>query len=392
MAIYRGVGGAGEANDDATLNEITEQAQIAVNAAASITGMTVVTGAEGTEAIWNPSTSTLTIPVGDTGATGATGATGPQGDTGPQGPQGDTGPQGIQGIQGETGPQGLKGDTGDTGPQGIQGIQGIQGETGATGATGPQGDTGAGFTGGSYNASTGVVTFTSDDGLGFVTGDLRGADGEGSGDLLSTNNLSDLTSASTARTNLGLGTAATTASTDYATAAQGALADSALQSFTETDPVYTASSWYTTTNNATNWDTAYGWGDHSTVGYLTGITGQSIESLSDVNTMTPSDGQLLTWDNGNSRWDAADAPVSLPDQTSHSGEYLTTDGTTASWTTVNAGGATGGGSDAVFWENDQTITTNYTITSGKNAGTFGAITIDSGVSVTVPTGSTWTIV
>lgn len=43
------------------------------------------------------------------------------------------------------------------------------------------------------------------------------------------NNLSDLTSASTARTNLGLGTAATTASTAYATAAQGTTADTALQ-------------------------------------------------------------------------------------------------------------------------------------------------------------------
>ena len=50
-----------------------------------------------------------------------------------------------------------------------------------------------------------------------------------SGDLVSTNNLSDLTSVATARTNLGLGTAATTASTDYATAAQGALADTATQ-------------------------------------------------------------------------------------------------------------------------------------------------------------------
>ena len=50
--------------------------------------------------------------------------------------------------------------------------------------------------------------------------------------LETSNNLSDVSSASAARTNLGLGTAATTASTDYATAAQGALADNSVQPLT----------------------------------------------------------------------------------------------------------------------------------------------------------------
>ena len=49
-----------------------------------------------------------------------------------------------------------------------------------------------------------------------------------SGSLIAASNLSDLASVSGARTNLGLGTAATTAATDYATAAQGTLADNAL--------------------------------------------------------------------------------------------------------------------------------------------------------------------
>lgn len=56
------------------------------------------------------------------------------------------------------------------------------------------------------------------------------------------------------------------------------------------------------------------------------------------------------------------------------------------------GGATGGGNDDAFYENTTTITTDYTITAGKNAGSFGPITINDGVTITIPTGSTWSIV
>jgi hypothetical protein len=40
----------------------------------------------------------------------------------------------------------------------------------------------------------------------------------------------------------------------------------------ETDPIYTASSWYTTTNNSADWDTAFSWGNHAIVGYLLAST------------------------------------------------------------------------------------------------------------------------
>jgi len=57
-----------------------------------------------------------------------------------------------------------------------------------------------------------------------------------------------------------------------------------------------------------------------------------------------------------------------------------------------SGGATGGGTDQIFYENGQTVTTNYTITAGQNAGSFGPITINSSITVTVPSGSTWSVV
>ncbi len=69
--------------------------------------------------------------------------------------------------------------------------------------------------------------------------------------------------------------------------------------------------------NATNWNTAYGWGDHSTEGYLTSI---------------PS--EYLTQTEGDDRYLSINA-TTLPDQTGHSGQFLTTNGTTADWATVD---------------------------------------------------------
>jgi hypothetical protein len=51
-----------------------------------------------------------------------------------------------------------------------------------------------------------------------------------------------------------------------------------------------------------------------------------------------------------------------------------------------------GASGGMFFENDITLNSNYTITAGKNAMTAGAISVANGVTATVPSGSTWTIV
>ena len=56
------------------------------------------------------------------------------------------------------------------------------------------------------------------------------------------------------------------------------------------------------------------------------------------------------------------------------------------------GGATGGGSDQIFYENGQTVTTDYTLTASTNAMSAGPITINSGITVTIPSGQNWIIV
>jgi len=65
------------------------------------------------------------------------------------------------------------------------------------------------------------------------------------------------------------------------------------------------------------------------------------------------------------------------------------------WAAVGSG-ASGASGNQIFWENQTTVTADYSIGGSKsgswNAMSAGPITIASGVTVTIPTGSTWTIV
>ena len=90
---------------------------------------------------------------------------------------------------------------------------------------------------------------------------------------------------------------------------------------------------------------------------------------------------------------AANVVWKLPNaDTNVAGYALISDGSgNLSWGVAGAG-AQGSGNDKIFWENDQTVTQNYEITNGKNAGSFGPIEIQGGVTVTVGAGESWTIV
>jgi len=100
-------------------------------------------------------------------------------------------------------------------------------------------------------------------------------------------------------------------------------------------------------------------------------------------------GQFLSKQSGNTggmTWADVDA---LPSQSGNAGKFLTTNASTASWAVLDTDANT---TTKGLYEHAHTISANYSITSGNNALTAGPITINNGISVTVPTGSSWIII
>ena len=66
-------------------------------------------------------------------------------------------------------------------------------------------------------------------------------------------------------------------------------------------------------------------------------------------------------------------------------------GSASAWTPFSAG-AKGGGTDQVFYENDQTVNTDYELSANTNAMTAGPVDISASATVTIPSGQVWVVV
>lgn len=76
-------------------------------------------------------------------------------------------------------------------------------------------------------------------------------------------------------------------------------------------------------------------------------------------------------------------PLEVGDIASGAAIQVVYDGTQFQLTSGAGGGAKAGG---VLYENSTTLTSNYTLTTGKNAMMAGPLTIDTGVTLTIPSG------
>ena len=122
----------------------------------------------------------------------------------------------------------------------------------------------------------------------------------------------------------------------------------------------------------------------------------ALNDLTDVSAASPSDDQVLQYNSATSNWEATTLSIAsaLNDLTDvdttgvADGQTIVYNSGTSSWEP----GESGGNTAVVGWENQITVAENYTITTGNNMVSAGPVTIDTGFTVTVPTGSRWVVV
>lgn len=138
----------------------------------------------------------------------------------------------------------------------------------------------------------------------------------------------------------------------------------------------TGSAWDTSiTDNSSNWNTAYSWGNHASAGYLT----------------SESDPVFTSWDKDYADLiNTPDIDDLLPSQTGNSGKYLTTDGTNASWATVSGSGdvtkvGTPVDNQVGVWTGDGTIEGDSNFTwDGSDLDVIGDFNVFNGAIGTSP--------
>ena len=202
------------------------------------------------------------------------------------------------------------------------------------------------------------------------------------GKLETSNNLSDLSSNSTARTNLGLGTIATQASNSV-TITGGSI--SGITDLALADGGTGASDAATA---RTNLGLAIGTNVQafsSQLSSLASVASNGIIARNGTNSLTSrtivSGGTGISISDG----DGVNGNPTI----SNTGVTSVNGSTGAVTVTVTA---KGGGTDQIFWENDVFINSSYTIPLNKNAMTAGPVTVANGATITIQDGSSWAIV
>jgi hypothetical protein len=127
-----------------------------------------------------------------------------------------------------------------------------------------------------------------------------------------------------------------------------------------------------------------------------GITGSSLSSLGTLSSLTTSGDISMT---GTGALGIASGTTGQRPGSPSAGmfRYNSTlgqfEGYTTTWGEIGgaSGGATGGGSDKVFQENENTVTTSYALSTNTNAMSVGNLTINNGVTITIGANQVWVV-